>query len=83
MSSQSGIKFKVSVGWNADFVFSPDDALKFIELLGKAEVFEVKYHNDSKETTQHVYPVDLSTKVSMGIMSDTVYHVAKMAGKPE
>lgn len=83
MSSSSRLKLKVSLGWNSDYVFDADDALQFMELLKRAEAYEVKYHNDTKETTQHIYPMDLSKKVQLNVMDETVYHGAKMAGKPE
>lgn len=83
MSSSSGMKVKISLGWSTDYIFDAEDAIKFIQLLSKGEVYQTKYDSDTKETTQHIYPVDPSTNVAWSFMSSTVYHVAKMAGKPE
>jgi hypothetical protein len=83
MSSQSSLKIKIAFSWNTDYVLSADDAMRVLEVLNRGEFYETKYDPDSKETTQHIYPVDLGKKVSLSIMDETVYHVAKMAGKPE
>lgn len=70
-------------------VVQPADALKLVEILAKAERFEDKYWSRDErmakgmtdEYTYHVYPND--NTYSMRLISDDIYRMAKLAGKPE
>lgn len=67
-------------------VMSNDKALELAELLEKAEIFEEVYINSDKrvnkddDRTYHVYPV--KEFFSMRLMGDSLYQMAKLAGKP-
>ena len=78
----------VEIGYQK-YVMQKEQAMKLIEVLEKAEVYEAKYWNETKrkekgidaDYTYHVYPNDKS--FSMGIVADDHYRMAKLAGKPE
>ena len=65
-----------------------EKAMQFIELLTEAEIYHAKYWSAEKrkergiesEYTYHVYPND--KEYSMKIISNDLYNMAKLAGKP-
>ena len=67
-------------------VLSNDKALELAELLQGAEMFEEVYITSEKRVnkdddhTYHVYPV--KEFFSMRLMGDSLYQMAKLAGKP-
>ena len=67
-------------------VLSNDKALELAELLQGAEMFEEVYIQSDKRVnkdddhTYHVYPV--KEFFSMRLMGDSLYQMAKLAGKP-
>jgi len=70
-----------------DYVLDLDAFVKIHEMLGKAEIYETKYHKatDTVESyvTHHVYPIPLATDTKhISVMDDTFYKKAKMAGAP-
>jgi len=72
----------IDLGWTGKFVLSKEDALKFIGVLERAEKYEEKWRKDEDGgTTHHVYP--LTDMPTMKIMPETLYQLAKLAGKPE
>lgn len=70
----------VRIGYQ-DFVMSVKAGVEFVELLAKAQKFDKKFNNETRAYTYHVYPDD--TEYAMSIISDDLYNVAKLAGKPE
>ena len=70
-------------------ILSKEQAFVLIECLEKAETYEEKYWNEAKrkefgmenEYTYHVYPNEKS--FSMQVISNDIYRMAKLAGKPE
>lgn len=72
-------------GWNTKFVMKSADALKIVEILEKAEQYEEKWRkNEDGGTTYHVWPIEDPSKLpSMKIVSEALYQMAKLAGKPE
>lgn len=78
----------VEIGWHK-FVMPREKALLMAEILEGAELYEHKYWSSDKrkernmeaEYTHHVYPND--NQYSMKILSDDIYRMAKLAGKPE
>ena len=71
------------------YVLPKEEAMKLVEILEKAEMYEAKYWNTDKrrekgidaDYTYHVYPNDKS--FNMSIITDDHYRLAKLAGKPE
>lgn len=72
-------------GWNTKFVMKSADALKIIEILEKAHQYEEKWRKEEDGgTTYHVWDIDDSNKLpSMKIISEALFQMAKLAGKPE
>jgi len=71
-------KVIVEAGWGRCFVMDSDRALTLLELLKDAEVYQEKYATKSI----HIYEND-SKDISMRLLPDAVYRMAKLAGKPE
>ena len=76
----------IDFGYNTNsLVMSPADALAMAEIMQRAEKYEKKYlpGNGGGESsyTYHVWP-NLG-EISMKIISDDNYRMAKLAGKPE
>lgn len=63
-----------------EFALSVKDAVTVAEILQKAETWKEEYVSGG-ENTYHVYPFDGSIK--MELVSDDLYRMAKLAGKPE
>ena len=69
-------------------VLSTEDAIRVADILAKAEAFEEKYRTkEEKEKsgidtdyTYHVHPQD--KPFTMKVISDSLYQMAKLAGKP-
>ena len=79
----------VDLGYRS-IVLPREEAFKLAEILEKAEVYEAKYWNAEKrkergmgdvDYTYHVYPNE--RQFQMQIISDDMYNMAKLAGKPE
>lgn len=70
------------------YILPREKAMVLIEALEHAEIYEQKYWSEDKRAhlgmdeayTYHVYPNQ--TVFSMGIVSDSQYQMAKLAGKP-
>ena len=60
----------------------PQKALEIVGTLMEAEVYEGKYHGDSKGTTYHVFEQD-GDAISIEMMPNNKYNLCKLAGKPE
>ena len=77
-------KLCVTIGYKK-YVLDVDDAVKFTELLSNAEMYEEVSHKASEGggTTHHVYDVGIAEGFSMHLISESLYQMAKLAGKPE
>jgi hypothetical protein len=76
-------KVLIEVGYRK-YVVNADEAIKISTMLSTAEMYERKYEKDDKgdSTTMHyVYPQD-EMRWQMEIMPDSIYRMAKLAGKP-
>ena len=77
----------VEVGWHK-LVLEREKALKLVELLESSELYEDKYISKEEreklgvdaEYTHHVYPNDKT--FHMRILADSLYQMAKLAGRP-
>jgi hypothetical protein len=77
----------VDIGYRK-LVMPREQAMLLVECLEKAEVYEEKWWSEEKRKekgmdntyTYHVYPNEEGYK--MHIISDHLYAVAKLAGKP-
>lgn len=70
-------KVVVNMGWRS-FVMDSDRALTLLDLMKDVELYEEKYSTK----TVHVYPND-KKEITMTLLPDTMYRMAKLAGKPE
>lgn len=78
----------VEIGYN-NFALSKEDAMTIVEILERAELYEAKYWSTDKrkekgmtaDYTYHVYPNE--KQYTMKIISNDMYNMAKLAGKPE
>lgn len=65
-------------------VLSPKDALAMAEIMQRAERYEKKYRRETGGDTTYTYHVwPNPDEVSMKIISDDTYRMAKLAGKAE
>lgn len=71
------------------YIMPKDMAMQMVDILEKAEVYEAKYWNTEErkargipsDYTHHVYANE--KQYNMQIVSDQMYEMAKLAGKPE
>jgi len=73
----------MELGYNS-IVLPVKDALVVAEIMQRAEKYEKKYNrgdDGNNNYTYHVWPNP--DEVAMKLISDDIYRVAKLAGKPE
>lgn len=68
----------VKIGYD-EYVLSVEDGLKVATLLIEAKKFELKYSNGAH--SYHAY--DHASGMECRIISDELYRLASLAGKPE
>jgi len=72
-------KVVIDIGYRK-YIVNADEAIKMAAMLSTAEMYETKYTKDS--TVMHfIYPQD-DMRWHMDIMPDSIYRMAKLAGKP-
>ena len=75
------MKVKLTLPYVSDFVMELEDAVKVVEMLNKAEKYEMNYIPQGN-STYHISPLgDYSP--SLTILTDETYRLYKLAGKPE
>ena len=79
-------KIVISLGYRK-FVMDADKALKVVELLHDAEMYESKYHSTvgdiAAHNTTHVYANDEGTStIGIELIPEAMYALGKLAGKP-
>jgi len=76
----------IRVGYN-DYVMDISDAVTMMEIMGKAENYKVKHDYNAKPTATAYYIWEQEPQsrdsVTISLMPDAVYRVAKLAGKPQ
>ena len=72
-------KVVIEIGYKK-YIVNADDALKIAAMLSTAEMYETKYVKDG-DSMHYVYPQD-AMRWYMEIMPDSIYRMAKLAGKP-
>ena len=78
----------ITIGYES-YLFPTAEGIKIAEALSRAEIYKRKYWGSNErekrgmteEYTYHVYPN--TNAMSIEIVSDDVYRMAKLAGKPE
>lgn len=71
-----------------EYIVDADKALKIMELIEGAEIYEEKWHKGDENVqswyTYHVYPDDTDAhKKDLKLIKTEAYKIMKMAGKPE
>lgn len=70
-------------GWSAKFVVPTADAVKILQILEKADRYDEQWRKDDEGgTTYHVWPAEMGDLPTIKLMSDSMYTMAKLAGKP-
>lgn len=67
-----------------ELVMPTEDAVTLLKILEKSESFRQKYHSNGSggnETTHHIFPND--TPYHARLITEDLYRMAKLAGKPE
>ena len=75
------MKAVLNLGWK-NYIMDADKAIAVMQMLEGAEVYEEKWHSESKGKTYHVYERDLDQQ-TINLIPDSLYRMAKLAGKPE
>lgn len=74
-------KAVIDIGYNK-YVLELKDAVTVLEMLGKAEKYQTTWSKESNATLHYVYPQSESLG-SLTLLSEDLYRMAKLAGKPE
>lgn len=74
----------ISFGYE-DYVVEAAEALEVYNILAKAERYKSRYRrHDEGGTLHYIWPQDSSDDIkTIRIISDDLYRIAKLAGKPE
>lgn len=77
-------KAVINVGYN-DYVVDAEDALTLYNILAKAERYKRDYRSrDDGGPLHHIWAQDNEEEMrNFTIMSDNLYRMAKLAGKPQ
>lgn len=69
-----------------NYILDTADAVAVIDILSRAEVYEKKAHKNKEgnyDYTTHVYDQDADQNITLVMLPDSLYRMAKLAGKPE
>jgi hypothetical protein len=83
MWSNEMSKIVIDIGYNK-YIVNAEEAIKVAAMLSQAEKYETKYTKDDKGDSlimHYVYPQE-DMRWLMEIMPDSIYRMAKLAGKP-
>ena len=80
-------KCVTTIGYDK-YVLETKEAIALFEILSKAERYETKYHNAENDKpsfyTYHVWEQSVEeSRVSLILLGEGMYRLAKLAGKPE
>jgi hypothetical protein len=74
----------VTLGGYNKYVLDVDKAMQLMEALSSVEKYEDVYHKaEEGGTTHHIYIDTESSVISVHLMTEALYQMAKLAGKPE
>lgn len=82
LRSNKMAKCAISIGYKT-FVMDAEQGVQLMEILGNAELYEEKYRGSGAPVTHHVYPSDDAGLVSLRLLPQGLYSMAKLAGKPD
>jgi len=64
-----------------DYVLELEDAIRILEIMDKAEVYEHRYIH-STHTNHYIFEQEAKS-ITVQLLPHALYTMAKMAGKPE
>jgi hypothetical protein len=70
----------ITLGYTT-FCMPLEDAVTIAKALTLAEVYEKKYRSDAG-STHHIYPNEDKVNFQLNLITDELYRLAKLAGKP-
>ena len=62
-------------------VLDMEDAITLSRILGGAEVYEKKYNTNN--ASHYIYDNDTADVATINVIPDSLYRMAKLAGRPE
>lgn len=71
----------LTIGYTS-YVLDIKDAVGVVEILSGAEMYESKYRSTSPNT-HHIYANENPELGTIKLISDELYRLAKLAGKPD
>ena len=72
----------IDFGWGGKFVVKTQDAVKILEILEKAEMYEEKWRKvEDGGTTYHIWPAETEKLPSVKLISESTCQMARLAGK--
>lgn len=78
-------KALIRIGYN-NYAMDVSDAVAIMEIMGRAEMYQFKrdYKTTPTTTSYHVWGQEAGgdDNLTIQLLPDTVYRVAKLAGKP-
>jgi hypothetical protein len=75
----------IQLGYKS-YIIDTVDAVAVTEILSRAEIYERKAHKNeggNYDYTTHVYDQDAEQNITLVMFPDSMYRMAKLAGKPE
>lgn len=77
-------KAVIQIGYD-NYILDAKDAITIMEMIDKAEVWQEKYQSHAEGGTLYFAypPTDAESIRSVKIVPDSLYKMAKLAGKPE
>lgn len=64
-----------------EYIMPAKDALTFVELLTRAKKYDKRYNPEVSGYNHYIY--DNTNEYEMKVISDDLYNMASLAGKPE
>ena len=79
-------KCVATIGYDK-YVLETKEAIALFEILSKAERYEAKYHGAENDKpsfyTYHIWqPTEEESKVTLTMLGESMYRLAKLASKP-
>lgn len=79
-------KCVVGIGYKS-FVMDADKGLQLLDLIADAEIYEEKWHSETKGHTYHVFANEghsgsNGVGMELKVLPNKFYQMAKLAGKP-
>lgn len=71
----------MNIGYKT-YVVSAKDAIVLAEMLARAEVYEKVFQSETKDYTHHIYEEDEKSDITLSVLPDSLYRMAKLAGRP-